>query len=357
MDNFNGYKLKPKSHKIQAGDIVIKILSNTGSKLPSGSIGIVKDLGNTLTTPTGENWSFNHTNWRAIETLPGSEARAGDTVYCIGNTYGACNQHDSFVVRRVNNKFIYPESDHRLLNGTITREGWNWSTMCFVVLVKADAKETQEFPCFRRAITHKHIVKFTSPTKGTVVDVGEEYINLNYTSEYWVAYDNYEVWEPCEDPTIAHIPVDTAANPCFEISLVETSDLENFIDRIVSNYGPVTYLVTPTIKQTNTKGKTMNTNLFTDILKLLSQAEQTDLQKAPEMYAFFYDEEGNYEGTAKVANESEAKKLLQKPEHLGYTMRIYSFSDEFTTQIPVVSTIKPKTVAVKPARKTRVSKA
>ena len=112
----------------------------------------------------------------------------------------------------------------------------------------------------------------------------------------------------------------------------------------------------PTQPKQNSKGKQMNSNLFTDILKLLTQTEQTDLEKAPSTYAFFYNNEGEYEGTARVANEAEAKALLQKPEHLGYTMRIYSFSDEFTTQIPVVSTIK-KTVVDKPARKTRVSKA
>ena len=102
----------------------------------------------------------------------------------------------------------------------------------------------------------------------------------------------------------------------------------------------------------------MNSNLFTDILKLLAQAEQTDLQKAPSTYAFFYNNEGEYEGTARVANEAEAKSLLQKPEHLGYTMRIYSFSDEFTTQIPVVSTIKKTIVAkpaIKPTRKTKAT--
>ena len=102
----------------------------------------------------------------------------------------------------------------------------------------------------------------------------------------------------------------------------------------------------------------MNSSLFTDMLKLLTQIEQTDLQKAPSAYAFFYNEDGEYEGTAKVANEAEAKALLQRPEHLGYTMRIYSFSDEFTTYMPVVSTIK-KTVEAnptKPVRKPRAPK-
>ena len=56
-------------------------------------------------------------------------------------------------------------------------------------------------------------------------------------------------------------------------------------------------------------------------------------------------------------DEDEAKALLQKPEHLGYTMRIYSFSDEFTTHIPVVSTIKKVDIKAKVSRKPRATRA
>ena len=142
-------------------------------------------------------------------------------------------------------------------------------------------------------------------------------------------------------PSLATISIDTATS----------------IDISTISIGSVDYIMNKPIQtKQNSKGKQMNSNLFTDILKLLMQTEQTDLEKAPSTYAFFYNNEGEYEGTARVANEAEAKALLQKPEHLGYTMRIYSFSDEFTTHIPVVSTIK-KTVVVKPARKPRATKA
>ena len=409
-------------------------------------------------------------NYLGIVCKPGQKAVAGDTVYCIKNTGGSCHQHDSFRITDCSNRnFLSPEKDHILLNGTITGQGWNWKAIDFVVLVKADAKEIQEFPCFRRAIENKHIVKFTTPTKGTVVDVGTGIYVLNYAYSYWVDYDDYSIWEPCEDPAISHIPVDsykakagdyvewaegsrasmTLGNfykvlSVFPNTLRITDDLNNedtwsrsrfkrvpdkaiqdpvlissddHIDalayalRIPISYISIDYSMmhkpaqikpretsfpiykiktgeeiicvgkdkhgwfksvnskgnatrhNPIFhtldkpKQTNSKGKQMNSNLFTDILKLLTQTEQTDLEKAPSTYAFFYNNEGEYEGTARVANEAEAKALLQKPEHLGYTMRIYSFSDEFTTQIPVVSTIKPKPIEAKLARKPRAAKA
>ena len=515
-------------------------------------------------------------NYLGIVCKPGQKAIAGDTVYCIKNTGGACNQHDSFrVTDHSNRNYISPEKGHKLLNGTITLQGWNWKAIDFVVLVKADSKEIQEFPCFRRAIKNKHIVKFISPREGTIAVSGNSGLPLEYTSN-WADCNDASVWEPCEDPALSHTPVDPykakpgdyiewADNstptsmtkghlykvlkvlsptvlsilnncnkedvwlkerfkrvsdkpiqefPCFrrairdghvvkfispnEGSIIisgnsyydikytsntwvdcnDTSVWEHYSDPkdtvekvtpvvvdpfeakpgdyvewadestpslsmtkgqlykvinadsnglvLLNNHThrdfwkklrfkrvpdkpiqdpvlissddhmdslayalriPISYISIdsmmhkptpvdtatisivpvdsmmnkPTQPKQNSKGKQMNSNLFTDILKLLTQTEQTDLEKAPSTYAFFYNNEGEYEGTARVANEAEAKALLQKPEHLGYTMRIYTFSDEFTTQIPVVSTIKKtvvaKPVAAKPTRKPRAPKA
>lgn len=549
MDNYNGYKLKPKEYSIQPDDIIIRIKTN-GVDLPAGQIAIA--LGdNEISTSLHKEWNTYYSHWRAIETKPGQKAVAGDTVYCIKNTGGACNQHDSFrITDHSNRNFIFPEKDHRLLNGTITSQWWSWSANNFVVLVKADSKELQEFPCFRRGIVGKNVVKFESPKRGTIVFTGESQFDLGHTSNTWVNYNNTSVWEPCEAPELSHTPVDpykakpgdyvewadnstptsmTKGNlykvlkvlsptvlsilnncnkedvwlkerfkrvsdkpiqefPCFrrairdghvvkfispnEGSIIisgnsyydikytsntwvdcnDTSVWEHYSDpkdtvekvtpvvvdpfeakpgdyvewaegsrasmtlgnfyKVLSVF-PNTLRITDDLNNEDTwsrsrfkrvldkaikdpvlissddhidalayalripishiaidysmmhkpaqinqksKGKQMNSNLFTDILKLLTQTEQTDLEKAPSTYAFFYNNEGEYEGTARVANEAEAKALLQKPEHLGYTMRIYTFSDEFTTQIPVVSTIK-KTVAVKPARKPRAAKA
>ncbi len=419
MNSYNGYKLKPKGYSIQPNDIIIRVIGDSGTSVPIGKIAIAlgdNDISNSL----HKVWRTSYSDWRAIETLPGSKPRAGDTVYCIRNTGGSCLQHDSFVVSK-----YYSESNsisamkgHKLLNNEITRAHWGWSANNFVVLVKSDSKEIQEFPCFRRAIEDRHVVKFVSPRSGTVVCKGKSYfLDLKHTSNSWVDYNNTSAWEPCEDPAISHIPVDPFdAKPGDYVEWArestQTSMTKGHLYKvievlspncllIVNNYNneeswlksrfkripdqtvqepvlcssddhmdslayalrmPISYIAIdsmmnkPTQTKPNSKGKQMNSNLFTDILKLLMQTEQTDLEKAPSTYAFFYNNEGEYEGTARVANEAEAKALLQKPEHLGYTMRIYSFSDEFTTQIPVVSTIK-KTVVAKPARKPRATKA
>lgn len=401
MDSFNGYKLKPKDYLIQPNDIIIRV-SNGGQTVTNNVIGIATGTTsvNTPLYPTW--WAIHYEDWRAIETRPGSEAKTGDTVYCIEDTGGSCRQHDSFVVDKYtqDSKCIYPVKDSKLLSGSITNVGWSWEAKNFVVLITVDSQS--EFPCFRKANIEKHIVKFTAPSKGTVVHVGDSSYSLHYSSNLWVEYDRTAVWTPCEDPssqkadTASFIPftiVDSKGNertcvrlhkdnwyvsknhngnevhhnPLFWVKKEKLkSDVE--IANVTSSISPdpvttvsVDSMINkPTQTKPNTKGKQMNSNLFTDMLKLLTQVEQTDLQKAPSAYAFFYNEDGKYEGTAKVANEAEAKALLQRPEHLGYTMRIYSFSDEFTTQIPVVSTIKKTVVAKstdKPARKPRVSKA
>ena len=452
MNSYNGYKLKPKEYSIQPNDVIIRVKGRM-SFITNGQIALA--LGdNDISTYLHKTWTTSYSDWRAIETKPGQKAVAGDTVYCIKSTGGACNQHDSFRITDYSNRnFLSPEEDHILLNGTITGQGWNWKAINFVVLVKADSKELQEFPCFRRAIKNKHIVKFISPREGTIAVSGNSGLPLEYTSN-WADCNEAGVWEPCEDPALSHTPVDpfkakpgdyvewadestpslsmtkgqlykvinanssglvllnnhnhrdfwkklrfkrvpdkaiqepvlissddhidslayalrmpiphisidysmmhkpTQIKPretSFPIYKIKTGeeiicvgkDKQGWFKSVNSKgnatrHNPIFHTLDKP-KQTNSKGKQMNSNLFTDILKLLTQTAQTDLEKAPSTYAFFYNNEGEYEGTARVANEAEAKALLQKPEHLGYTMRIYSFSDEFTTQIPVVSTIK-----------------
>lgn len=422
MDSYNGYKLKPKEYSIQPNDIIIRV-KNGSPTAPTNVIGIATEY-QSVQIPLDSDWTTSYSDWRAIETRLGQKAVTGDTVYCINkNPRGSCSQHDSFIVSDYyqHSNCISPIKDHKLLNGIITEENWSWGANNFVVLVKADAKELQAFPCFRRGIVESHVVKFVSPNRGTIVFTGKSQFDLEHASSTWVNYNNTSVWEPCNDPRdtaekATPVVVDpfeakpgdyvewdmengfttnmtkgqfykvikTSTNVITILNNLNRVDAwtkerfkrvpdkpiqepvlissDNHMDSLAYALRvPISYISIdsmmnkPTQINQNSKGKQMNSNLFTDILKLLTQTEQTDLEKAPSTYAFFYNNEGEYEGTARVANEAEAKALLQKPEHLGYTMRIYSFSDEFTTKIPVVSTIK-KTVVAKPARKPRVSK-
>ena len=335
MDSFSGYKLKPSSYSIQQNDIIIRVRAGIPD-MPNGQIAIA--LGKEyVKTYTKQSWGTCYSEWRAIETKPGSEAKVGDTVYCIKDTCGDCQVHDSFLVSDIKmHKFLGPQQGHALLNKKITEKNWKWSSDVFVVLIKAEEASTPSFIPF------------------TIVDSkGNEKTCIRLSKDNWYVSENPNgnrvhhnplFWTKKEklkgDIEIANVTISLSPDSITTVS----------IDSMMNK---------PTQTKPNLKGKQMNSNLFTDILKLLAQAEQTDLQKAPSTYAFFYNNEGEYEGTARVANEAEAKDLLQKPEHLGYTMRIYSFSDEFTTQIPVVSTIKKTVVAkptIKPARKPRVPK-
>ena len=207
MDNYNGYKLKPKEYSIQPNDVIIRVKGRM-SFITNGQIALA--LGdNEISTYLHKTWTTSYSDWRAIETKPGQKAVAGDTVYCIKNTGGSCNQHDSFrITDHSNRNYISPEKGHKLLNGTITLQGWNWKAIDFVVLVKADSKEIQEFPCFRRGIVGENVVKFVSPKSGTIVFTGKSQFDLGHASSSWVDYNNTNVWEPCEDPALSHTPVD-----------------------------------------------------------------------------------------------------------------------------------------------------
>lgn len=412
MDSFSGYKLKPSSYSIQPNDIIIRIKAGTSS-VPNGQIAIA--LGdNGIKIYTQKEWKTDYNYWRAIETRPGSEAKVGDTVYCIKHTGGDCQIHDLFIVSDIATikptKFLGPQQGHALLNKNITENGWKWSADNFVVLIKAEeTKQIQNIVSPEDAKPGDYVIwdcdcliSMTSGKTYEVVKVTSKSLiirNNQDKEDLWVKsrFKNIDKDQnQQEQTTTSFIPltiVDSKGNQKTCIGLTEdnwyvsisprgnrvyhspklwtkveptTTQLDSIEDlfKAMASTTPIatvsvdSMMHKPTQTKPNLKGKQMNSNLFTDILKLLAQAEQTDLQKAPSTYAFFYNNEGEYEGTARVANEAEAKALLQKPEHLGYTMRIYSFSDEFTTQIPVVSTIK-KTVATKPAikptRKTRAT--
>ena len=424
---YNGYKLKPHTYQIQAGDIIIRIKHGI-QNAPNGAIGIAKSNG-CVNLPLEPNWDTSYSDWRAIETRPGSTAVPGDTVFCITHTGESCRDTDYFEVKKVSDRGVYPGEGTLLQsNEDPCEDCWNWRKEYFVVLIKYSEEVKPVDPSeakpgdyvewadsdYTPSMTHGNCYKVVKANPNTLMIID----NLN-NHNIWlkkgfknIAKDQKQQEEASTTSFIPFTIVDKQGdkrtciglsednwyisentngnivhhNPLFWTKMETTNkpvdSLQSFIDKAIQEpvlissddhmdslaYAlriPISYIAIDSMmnkpKQTkpNSKGKQMNSNLFTDILKLLMQTEQTDLEKAPSTYAFFYNNEGEYEGTARVANEAEAKALLQKPEHLGYTMRIYSFSDEFTTQIPVVSTIKKVTTSptTKVPRKPRVAKA
>lgn len=139
MDNYGGYKLKPRSYSIQPNDIIIRVKYGIPD-MPNGQIAIAVGK-ECLKTYTQKEWDTDYSDWRAIETRPGSEAKVGDTVYCIDYPGGDCQVHDSFIVSDIKmHKFLVPQQGHRLLNGKIVGNDWCWSSNDFVVLIKAEEK-------------------------------------------------------------------------------------------------------------------------------------------------------------------------------------------------------------------------
>ena len=364
MDNYGGYKLKPSSYSIQPNDIIIRVRDGI-SDMPNGQIAIA--LGKKyVKTYTEQSWSTCYFDWRAIETKPGSEAKIGDTVYCIKHTGGDCQIHDLFIVSNIKTtkftKFLEPHQGHALLNKEITQKDWKWLADDFVVLIKAEEKEqTQNIVSPEDAKPGDYVIWDRDSLHTMTLGKAYEVVKVHQTS--LIIRNNQDIEDLWAKSRFKNIDKDQNQQEEASSTDKPLDSTEKLLNSTASTTPPTTVSIDsmmnkPTQTKPNLKGKQMNSNLFTDILKLLAQAEQTDLQKAPSTYAFFYNNEGEYEGTARVANEAEAKALLQKPEHLGYTMRIYSFSDEFTTQIPVVSTIKKTVVAkpaIKPTRKTKAT--
>lgn len=366
MDSYSGYKLKPSSYSIQPNDIIIRVRDGI-SDMPNGQLAIAlgKDY---VKTYTKQSWGTRYTEWRAIETKPGSEAKIGDTVYCIDYSSGDCQVHNSFIVSDIKTteftKFLGPQQGHTLLNKKSTENGWCWPSNDFVVLIKAkEKKQVQNIVSPEYAKPGDYVVWDSNPLSAMTLGKAYEVVTVHNTS--LIIRNNQDIEDLWSKSRFKSIDKNQNQQEKASSTDKPLDSIEKLLKSVVSTMPITTVSIDsimhkPTQTKPNTKGKQMNSNLFTDILKLLAQTEQTDLQKAPSTYAFFYNNEGEYEGTARVANEAEAKALLQKPEHLGYTMRIYSFSDEFTTKIPVVSTIKKTVVAkpaIKPTRKTKATKA
>ena len=68
MDNYNGYKLKPKEYSIQPNDVIIRVKGRM-SFITNGQIALA--LGdNDISTYLHKTWTTSYSDWRAIETKP-----------------------------------------------------------------------------------------------------------------------------------------------------------------------------------------------------------------------------------------------------------------------------------------------
>lgn len=79
--------------------------------------------------------------WKLLATKPGSQAKVGDTVFCIQDTSGDCKLGDLFVVDNIKNGCLGP-SPGTLFTGGTSQPNWFWTSECFVVLCKEEEKPT-----------------------------------------------------------------------------------------------------------------------------------------------------------------------------------------------------------------------
>lgn len=79
--------------------------------------------------------------WKLVATKPGSQAKVGDTVFCIQDTKGDCKYGNSFVVDNIHGDYLGPAAGTLFSRGT-SQPNWSWPSEYFVVLCKEEEKLT-----------------------------------------------------------------------------------------------------------------------------------------------------------------------------------------------------------------------
>lgn len=77
--------------------------------------------------------------WKLLATKPGSQAKVGDTVFCIQDTSGDCKLGDLFIVDNIRNGCLGP-SPGTLFTGGTSQPNWSWASEYFVILCKEEEK-------------------------------------------------------------------------------------------------------------------------------------------------------------------------------------------------------------------------
>lgn len=79
--------------------------------------------------------------WKLLATKPGSQAKIGDTVFCIKDTRGDCEYGNSFIVDNIHGDYLGP-APGTLFSGGTSQPNWAWPSEYFVVLCKEEEKPT-----------------------------------------------------------------------------------------------------------------------------------------------------------------------------------------------------------------------
>lgn len=101
--------------------------------------------------------------WKLLATKPGSQAKVGDTVFCIKGTRGDCKYGNLFVVDNIHGDYLGPTPGTLFSRGT-SQPNWSWPSEYFVVLCKEEEKPTipddKDFDNFFKSTRYKEDQSF-----------------------------------------------------------------------------------------------------------------------------------------------------------------------------------------------------
>lgn len=361
MTEFNGYKLKPVDYTFQVGDILIRVIKNGDE----GELALV-----TYSTPKGNTEISNSSKtkyiianhcWKAIATLPGSQAKAGDTVYCISDTEGSCQQHDSFKVKSVTTDAIYAEPGQKLLNAETTRGAWNWPKEHFVVLVKAEQPKyelnepsgyyAQNYPLYYVTCSNMvnkqlgilakngtiifpeygsdtHLTQCCWPTRAEALAARAKYLGESVQPEIKVG----SYWSFIDDNTsiIKVVEVDSAKT----IKYKPMRDITYYADSkwFLRHYRPRPDLDNQTPEQSeNSINQQMEKQMpnfnLTLLIQFLAQSaeEKVDATNAKHI-GILAESDGTYTGYVYANTIKELQDIVRKPENEGRKLHIFDYN-------------------------------
>lgn len=361
MTEFDNYKLKPVDYKFQIGDILIRVADGN-----EGELALVTSFNSKGTAEINNSSKTKYTIanycWRAIETLPGSQAKAGDTIYCISDTEGSCQQHDSFKVKSVNTNFIYPEPGQKLLNTETTKDGWNWSKEYFVVLVKAESNIQPKYELkmpkenigygwyvhagriklknyyLRHDLTIQENVGFKTsnpgywPTEAEALIARAKYLGeavqpeIKVGSHWSFKNDNTDIVRVLKvnsDKDVSYKPIaDTGKYASYAVNgqwflknYVPIPELDNQTSEQSKNN---------TIKQTEKQMTNFNLTLLIQFLAKQSE-EKVDATNAKHI-GILAESDGSYVGYVYANTIKELQDIVRKPENEGRKLHIFDYN-------------------------------
>ncbi len=293
--------------------------------------------------------------WKLLATKPGSQAKVGDTVFCIKGTRGDCKYGNLFVVDNIHGDYLGP-APGTLFSGGTSQPNWSWASEYFVVLCKEEEK-----PIIRRNLAfykqsgepwtkkdYENICTYCN------VKPYHEYrctkANYTYIFDSGTGYDTpYESWSNINDgKQKTHVNFKNCKQVAYEDIFTEKQILTNPCKELFPNgcaetipdtfYESLNDIPTRTKLNLNQTQKEKSMNSLQQLLCQIFGAEKptTDYDNRKQLMVVIYSLDGKMVATATADSvEQVAAEVKRNPTLWGCKVLTYKLSKEIFVDVPV----------------------